>query len=81
MVNFISLLGWSPKNQKQKLFSLKELVDAFSLEGLTKRAAVVDEERLLRINRQQFRRKLNEPAELRQMASQLQEQLNSSIPR
>ena len=78
MVNFIALLGWSPKQQEQELFSLKELVEAFSLEGLTKKAAVVEEGRLFWMNKQHFGRKLSEPAELQQMASQLQGQLQSS---
>ena len=57
------------------MVSLKELVDMFSLEGLTKKPAVVDEGKLLWMNKQHFRRKLSEPAELQQMANQLQRQL------
>jgi glutamyl-tRNA synthetase len=39
--NFICLLGWSPKNDRE-LMSRQELVDAFTLEGVNRSNAVVN---------------------------------------
>jgi glutamyl-tRNA synthetase len=40
-MNFLSLLGWSPKDNREVL-SRQELVDAFSLEGINRANAVVN---------------------------------------
>jgi glutamyl-tRNA synthetase len=40
-VNFLCLLGWSPKDNREKL-SREELVEAFSLEGINRANAVVN---------------------------------------
>ena len=40
-INFLCLLGWSPKDNREKL-SQQELVDAFSLEGINRANAVVN---------------------------------------
>ncbi len=40
-VNFICLLGWSPKDDREQL-SRQELIDAFSLEGVNRSNAVVN---------------------------------------
>ena len=40
-INFLCLLGWSPKNDREQM-SLKELIDAFSLEGINRANAVVN---------------------------------------
>ena len=40
-INFLCLLGWSPKNDREQM-SLKELVEAFSLEGINRANAVVN---------------------------------------
>jgi glutamyl-tRNA synthetase len=40
-VNFICLLGWSPKDDRERL-SRQELIDAFSLEGVNRSNAVVN---------------------------------------
>jgi len=42
MVNFLSLLGWSPGDSSQEIFSKEELIEKFSLERITKSAAVFD---------------------------------------
>jgi glutamyl-tRNA synthetase len=39
--NFICLLGWSPKNDREQM-SRQELVDAFSLEGVNRSNAVIN---------------------------------------
>src|SRR6195256_4400499 len=40
-INFLCLLGWSPKDDREKM-SLQELIDAFSLEGINRSNAVVN---------------------------------------
>src|SRR5579863_2835898 len=40
-INFLCLLGWSPKNDRENM-SLQELMDAFSLEGINRSNAVVN---------------------------------------
>ena len=40
-INFLCLLGWSPKDDRTKM-SREELVDAFSLEGINRANAVVN---------------------------------------
>jgi glutamyl-tRNA synthetase len=40
-INFISLLGWNPKDDREKL-TRQELVDAFSFEGVNRSNAVVN---------------------------------------
>ena len=42
IVNYIALLGWSPKGNEEKM-SLTELVEKFSLEGLSKSPSIFDE--------------------------------------
>jgi glutamyl-tRNA synthetase len=45
-INFLCLLGWSPKNDRENM-SLPELQDAFSLEGINRSNAVVNFKELL----------------------------------
>jgi glutamyl-tRNA synthetase len=40
-INFLCLLGWSPKNDRENM-SLEELTDLFSLEGINRSNAVVN---------------------------------------
>jgi glutamyl-tRNA synthetase len=40
-INFLCLLGWSPKNDRENM-SLQELMDAFSLEGINRSNSVVN---------------------------------------
>jgi glutamyl-tRNA synthetase len=40
-INFLCLLGWSPKNDREHM-SLQELTDVFSLEGINRSNAVVN---------------------------------------
>lgn len=45
ITNYIALLGWAPKDN-QEIFSLAELVRAFSIEGISKSPAVFDYDKL-----------------------------------
>jgi glutamyl-tRNA synthetase len=40
-INFLCLLGWSPKNDREQM-RLQELIEAFSLEGINRANAVVN---------------------------------------
>ncbi|MCR5833217.1 MAG: glutamate--tRNA ligase [Selenomonadaceae bacterium] len=42
ITNYVALLGWSPKNSCQEIFTMDELIKNFSLDGLSKSPAVFD---------------------------------------
>ena len=46
VVNYISLLGWCPKNTNEEIFSLDQLKELFSIDGINKSPAVFDYEKL-----------------------------------
>lgn len=50
MVNYLSLLGWSPKTDRE-LYSMAELVDLFEINNLNSSNAVFDIEKLLAFNK------------------------------
>ncbi len=54
LLNYIALLGWSPGND-QEIFTLNELVSAFSIEGLSKSPAIFDVDKLTWMNAQYIR--------------------------
>ena len=54
LINYIALLGWSP-GAEQEIFTLDELVQAFSIEGLSKSSAIFDVEKLTWMNAQYIR--------------------------
>jgi len=56
MVNFLALLGWSPGNTDQELFTRDELVQAFTLEGISGGNAVFNNEKLAWFNIQHMMR-------------------------
>ncbi len=49
VVNFLALLGWSPKDNREFL-SLKELINLFDLKGVKKGASIFDREKLDHLN-------------------------------
>lgn len=54
IINYIALLGWSP-GTNQEIFSLKELLDAFSVSGINKSPAIFDEDKLRWMNAEYIR--------------------------
>jgi len=50
IINYISLLGWCPKNSETEFFNLKELEEAFTIDGVSKSPSVFDFEKLLWFN-------------------------------
>ena len=55
IVNYIALLGWNPKNERE-IFSLPELVEAFNISGLNKASAIFDYEKLAWLNGEYIRK-------------------------
>jgi len=49
MVNFLLLIGWNPKDEKEE-FTREEMVDAFDLSGVQKSAGVFNIEKLFWFN-------------------------------
>ena len=50
IINYISLLGWCPKNSQTEFFTLDELKEIFTIDGVSKSPAVFDFEKLLWFN-------------------------------
>ena len=50
IVNYIALLGWCPKNSESEFFTLDELKEVFTIDGVSKSPAVFDFEKLLWFN-------------------------------
>ncbi len=51
IINYIALLGWSPKNNEEKM-TMAELQEKFSVEGLTRSGSIFDENKLKWLNSQ-----------------------------
>ncbi|MFC7338596.1 glutamate--tRNA ligase [Haloferula chungangensis] len=51
VVNFLALLGWNPKTDEE-IFSLDELIERFSLEGVNRAPARFDSEKCAWLNQQ-----------------------------
>ena len=54
IVNYIALLGWSPKNNTEKM-TMQELIDSFNIEGINKSASIFDEVKMRWLNGQYIR--------------------------
>ena len=55
VVNYIALLGWSPKGEEE-IFTLAELVQEFDVAGISKSPAIFDTQKLTAINAAYIRR-------------------------
>ena len=55
LLNYIALIGWNPGDNRE-FFTLPELMEAFSLEGLSKSPAIFDVEKLRWMNAEYIRR-------------------------
>ncbi len=65
IVNYIALLGWSPKSDRE-IFSLAELAESFKVSGLNKAPAVFDYAKLKWMNSEYL--KALEPAKFAELA-------------
>lgn len=90
LINYISLLGWSPKDDREIFVSekeenadvllallLQELSRLFSLEGVSKNPAVFDQQKLTWMNSQYIKRIL--PENLLESAAEISPQAQSEI--
>ena len=55
IINYIALLGWNPGGERE-IFNLKELEEAFSIEGLSKSSAMFDIKKLNWLNGEYIRK-------------------------
>jgi len=62
IVNSLALLGWHPKGERE-IYSMTELVNVFSLEGLSRSPAIFDLERLEYFHREHLKLTTYEKAE------------------
>lgn len=92
-MNFLALLGWGPsqsstiagellshnKNEikSHEILSMDDLIGMFSLEGINRTPAVMNEAKLLWLNRHYFGEKLKDTDCLQQLAVQLKTQVCS----
>lgn len=56
IINYIALLGWSPKGERE-IFSLSELIEEFSISGISRSPAIFDPLKLKAINGEYIRAK------------------------
>ena len=54
LINFLALLGWSPKTEKE-FFYKEELIESFNIGGLNSSSAVFDQDKLLWLNEQHIK--------------------------
>ena len=54
IINYIALLGWAPKDTRE-IFSLKELIEAFDINGISKSPAVFDYDKLSWVNQEHIK--------------------------
>ncbi len=52
MRNFLALLGWSPGGDRELFFDIREMIEAFSIEGVQKKSAIFDTTKLEWMNGQ-----------------------------
>lgn len=55
VVNYIALLGWSPKGERE-IFTLQELCQEFDISGISKSPAIFDNQKLKAINGEYIRK-------------------------
>lgn len=63
IVNYIALLGWSPKETNEEFFTMEELKKVFSMDGLSKSPAVFDYEKLRWFNSEYIKKMSKESYE------------------
>jgi glutamyl-tRNA synthetase len=49
IINYIALLGWSPKNNVEKM-NMQELIENFSIDGLSRSCSIFDENKMRWLN-------------------------------
>ena len=64
ILNFMSLLGWNPGTE-QEIFTLKELIEVFSLERMQKQGAIFNPEKLDWINKEHIKKLSSEEIQIK----------------
>ncbi len=54
IINYVALLGWAPKDNSEKM-TLKEMIEKFSLDGISKSPSIFDEMKLRWLNGEYIR--------------------------
>jgi glutamyl-tRNA synthetase len=55
LINYLALVGWNPGDERE-FFTMEELVEAFSVDGLSKSSAIFDIDKLTWFNAEYIRR-------------------------
>ncbi|CDK29831.1 unnamed protein product [Kuraishia capsulata CBS 1993] len=83
LINFSALYGWSPKRtpneQTKEVYSLSQLEQLFSLDGLTKGNAKVDFGKLNHFNKHYLELKLKDPQFVEETVKQIAERTSTSL--
>lgn len=85
LVNFVALFGWSPVRRDSvgvpisEVFSLSELEKQFSLEGLTKGNAKVDDKKLVYFNNHYFKQRLEDPVHFDEIANKCHDLIQANL--
>ena len=77
VTNYVALLGWSPKDTNQEIFTMEELIGAFSLDGISKSPAIFDYKKLDWMNGEYF--KAMDPAAFAKLARPFAGELPSEL--
>jgi len=56
LINYLSLLGWTPPNEGEEVLGIQEIVDSFDLEKVNRSPATFDQDKLNFINRSHMRK-------------------------
>ena len=84
-MNYLALLGWGPSKsgvkksgvQSAEVFNINELIAMFSLKEINRAPAVMNEGKLLWLNRHHFRETVQDRCGLEQLALQLKAEVCS----
>lgn len=77
VINFIALLGWNPGDERE-FFTLKELEESFTIDGISKSPSVFDKTKLKWMNAEYIRKmELNEFADL--IKNQIVEEIGTAL--
>ncbi|CAG8561226.1 15023_t:CDS:10 [Funneliformis caledonium] len=76
LINFVALLGWSPVNSKNDVFTMEELISEFTLEHLGHSGTIVMREKLDWLNKQHILRKTESEGGLKDLVNLLKPSVN-----
>lgn len=60
LANFLVLIGWNPGGDRELFFTLDELAEVFTLDGLQKSPGVFDEQKLKWMNKEHMKKRMND---------------------